>query len=259
MRARSRRRPTVAALPFKTLTLFLISLTVTSATLRAEASDEGTGNHATKPNVYINRGADLEVCKALIHLFDVPENAHYLWTRPEITTKGLKAATEEGYDNRQLHIPHTAAFQNFSEPNWKDVDDAVARRILPTLIDHQDRYQNHLVLGEDYKIQKTEFDLDGDGKNDTIYRSIGKGYMPLLMDETATDPLAHAVNTRQLRGHWEHAQLVYYKSWPFVLVRSGVFGLSAYRFSFGELDKRLSLLGTGSRCQFNATRKMKLD
>lgn len=213
-------------------------------------------HHST---ITINRGGAVEVCRAIAQLFDVPQNQDYLWTSTEVKAKGIKAATKEGYNNRQLYIPRDRQFKDFSQPQWVDVDDIVARGILPTLIDHQFRRQNHLVLGKDYKIQKTEFDLDGDGKKNTIYRSVGKGYMRLLMDEASADPFAKAFKELQSREGSAHDQLFYYKGWPYAFARYGVFDVSAHSLSFGELAHRLARIDLGHRCQFSAAFKGRLD
>lgn len=172
------------------------------------------------------KGKYREVCQKVYKLFSLPENKNYILSKEKKNKTPFEERYQEWLTARPLFIPKTKTFKNFEEPVWTDVDNNEAQRVAPEFItvkQARKEWKVPLELGKDYKIQATQIDLDMNGTPETIYRSVGKGYQRVFMDEAATDFMSVHFSNDQLKGT---TQIVLYKGEPFFLERD--MGLSEF-------------------------------
>ncbi len=191
-----------------------------------QGPDAKPNQQAANSPIYYNRGAGRELCQEIYKLFFLPKNKNYLYSPEQLKAMSVDGKQREWRTEKPLFIPKTKEFKNFVEPIWKDVDNETAWRQLPEFLHSLQKRSEvkgePIELGKDYKIQKTQIDLNLDESPETIYRSVSLDGGSLEVKGSVTNFVSVHFSKHGLPvypGLLLKGQIILYKNMPAFLTR----------------------------------------
>lgn len=253
------------------LTLVLIWLSGVGCSSFADSTNSSSfsGNETKQGNLieplklnqplYIVKGSQRKICQDVYKLFALPENAHYLYTYDE------RKDIPSGYKNelhsmRSLYIPRTKEFSMFEEPIWEEVSYEEAHKRLPEFIDYlTEVFGNHgfdVEYGKNYKIQKSQIDMNLDGELEAVYRSVSTENIDGVKD-LVTNYLS--IHSREMGlGLHRKGQIVFHEGIPTFFTRE--LGLDEFHVTISLEDGNINNVKIMPKykpmgCQFSVEEK----